>query len=585
MDKKRIFAGFRLNHVVAAACMISSVIISMLIAAFSYQIYVKRIERQVMEELEENTRQLNSSLSAWIQDAIQVSDVLYYDVIMNVDYETHDMTKAFELLYSGNETDIEEIVLFNGEGEPVFATPEVSLKENMEITSKEWFCETIKGSENICFYPPHVQNLFQNSQGDYKWTVSMCRPVLLTKGASQTKGVLLISLKYSGLERAMESADRDSRVYLTDQDGNLIYHPEKWLLTAEEKEECKKRALLESGQHREGKRYVSVQHIGYTGWILVNEKDSPLLGSSNGRTRAFYLLIAMIFITVLVLVNLVVSYFVTSQFRGLHAAVQKIQEGDLDVTVEKSGIYEIDHLGNAIMRMASRIKELIKNINEEHEKKRKMEMDALQSQINPHFLYNTLDVIVWMIENGKPREAARAVVMLAKFFRISLSRGETVITVEDELEHVKSYLYIQNLKYKNSFVYHIEQGEGTGKLSTIKLTLQPLVENAICHGIIHMEDEGEIWVRSELREKELLLIVEDNGWGMTEEKVKKLLVGEIQSSGGHSGIGVSNVNQRLKLYFGEEYGLSIQSEPDAGTRITAHLPIVPYGEEALDEET
>lgn len=256
----------------------------------------------------------------------------------------------------------------------------------------------------------------------------------------------------------------------------------------------------------------------------------------------------------------------------------------MDISVEKSEIYEIDRLGEAITRMAARIKELIRNISEEHEKKRKMEMDALQSQINPHFLYNTLDVVVWMIENGKPREAAKAVVALARFFRISLSSGKNIITVSDEIEHVKSYLYIQNLKYKNTFTYHIEMQEETANLSTIKLILQPLVENSICHGIIHIEDESEIWVRTVLGEDELLLIVEDNGWGMTAEKAKKLLDGEIRSAGGHSGIGVNNVNQRIKLYYGSRYGISIESEPDEGTKVTVHLPVVLYEEETHNEK-
>ena len=165
-------------------------------------------------------------------------------------------------------------------------------------------------------------------------------------------------------------------------------------------------------------------------------------------------------------------------------------------------------------------------------------------------------------------------VMLAKFFRISLSKGKNKITVEEEFEHVRSYLYIQNLKYKNTFTYHIEMREGTEHIQTLKLVLQPLVENCIAHGIIHMEEEGEIWITSDIKEGDLLMCVRDNGWGMTEEKVQSLLAGEVEAKGGHSGIGVKNVNQRIKLYYGEAYGLFIESEPDEGTTVTVRIPAV-----------
>lgn len=243
------------------------------------------------------------------------------------------------------------------------------------------------------------------------------------------------------------------------------------------------------------------------------------------------------------------------------------------------GSYEIRHLGRSIGDMAKRIQELMEDIVREHEAKRKREFDTLQSQINPHFLYNTLDIIVWMIENEQKEEAVRVVTALARFFRISLSKGKSIITVRDELEHVRNYLMIQQRRFKNKFIYRIEAGEEVMGLASLKLMLQPLVENAIYHGMEFMDGDGEVCIKVEREEGELRFQVTDNGLGMTQEQVGKLLGEETHmSSRRGSGIGVKNVNERIRLYFGEIYGLEIQSEPDEGTRIRIRLPALDYEE-------
>ena len=229
--------------------------------------------------------------------------------------------------------------------------------------------------------------------------------------------------------------------------------------------------------------------------------------------------------------------------------------------------------------MARQIRVLMDDIVAEHESKRKSEFDTLQSQINPHFLYNTLDIIVWMIENEQKAEAVKVVTALARFFRISLSKGKSIIRVRDELEHVRNYLMIQQMRFKNKFTYRIESEPDTLNLASLKLMLQPLVENAIYHGMEFMDGDGEILVRAYLENGDLWFSVSDNGLGMTKEQTASLLTdsSHVPSKKG-SGIGVKNVNERIRLYFGEAYGLLIQSEPDEGTTVVIHLPAIPYEE-------
>jgi putative HAMP domain protein len=218
----------------------------------------------------------------------------------------------------------------------------------------------------------------------------------------------------------------------------------------------------------------------------------------------------------------------------------------------------------------------------EHNAKRKSEFDTLQSQINPHFLYNTLDIIVWMIENENSDKAVNIVTALAKFFRISLSKGKNIITVKDEVEHVRNYLMIQNMRFKNRFEYSIDVDEEVLSYSSLKLMLQPLVENAIYHGMEFMDGDGEIDVKVFKEDDSLYFMITDNGLGMSEDMVETLLSKDFVPSKKGSGIGVKNVNERIKLYFGSEYGLKVESEPDEGTKITIHLPAVVYGENDED---
>lgn len=189
-----------------------------------------------------------------------------------------------------------------------------------------------------------------------------------------------------------------------------------------------------------------------------------------------------------------------------------------------------------------------------------------------------------MIENEKQSEAVKAVTALARFFRISLSKGKSIIPVRDELEHVRNYLMIQHMRYKNKFSYSIEAEDEVLGLASLKLILQPMVENVIYHGMEFMDGDGEIKIRAWKENNDLYLSVEDNGLGMTEEQVERLFTdtSHVPSRRG-SGIGVKNVNERIHLYFGKDYGISINSEPDEGTTVLMHLPAVSYEEIAKEE--
>ena len=282
-------------------------------------------------------------------------------------------------------------------------------------------------------------------------------------------------------------------------------------------------------------------------------------------------IIIILAVTLMIFANQFVALQIAKPLKKLENSLQGIGV-DLRPEIYIGGSPEIQHLGETIRSMVEQLRELTDDIVREQEEKRKSELDALQSQINPHFLYNTLDSIMWMIESERYEEAISMVHALGKLFRISLSKGKNIITVGDELLHARSYLDIQKYRYKNKFTSYFDVEEGIEKYKTIKLIIQPLIENAIYYGMEYMDGEGEIYIRAYTRGNDLFMEVQDNGPGMPREQVEKLLLEDTETRSKGSGIGLRNVHQRIQLYCGWDYGLEIVSEPDEGTTVRIHLP-------------
>lgn len=221
----------------------------------------------------------------------------------------------------------------------------------------------------------------------------------------------------------------------------------------------------------------------------------------------------------------------------------------------------------------------MKEIVKEQDERRKSEMDALQSQINPHFLYNALESLTWMVEAERNDEAVFMISQLARLFRISLSKGRTVITIKDEIQHAQSYMNIQQIRYKNKFSVDFQVDPSLYDYCTVKLILQPILENAINYGVREMDDCGEIIVKGKKEKGNIILSVEDNGLGMTQEEVEFVLTDSNRIHKHGSGVGLVNINSRIKILFGKEYGLIVKSEPDEGTRVSICIPAVLYTEE------
>ena len=551
-----------------------------------------QVSETVMEENQILIDQVNRSVENYLKTVMKLSDSLYYSIIKNADLSDPSVGERFNLLYENNMDQTDSIALFSADGELLESVPALRVRNNLDVTREAWFSYTLDRTENQHFFLPQVQQIFESSSDQYRWVIPMTRVVEITKGTDTVQGILLIHLNYTGLKLLLDGVTlgNEGYIYLIDGNGEIIYHPRAQLIDSGLEHE-NNRAVSEyrDGIYQETfhgeERVITVKSVGYTGWKLIGVAPRQTVSLNSLKTQLLVVFVAAFILFLMSLVNSYISSRITTPIRKLELSVNEIEKGNLNAKVDAEGSYEIRHLGQSVQNMAKQIQVLMADIVSEHEKKRKQEFDTLQSQINPHFLYNTLDIIVWMIENEKPDQAVKAVTALARFFRISLSRGKSIITVNDELEHVRNYLMIQHMRFKNRFSYTIEAEDEVLELASLKLMLQPLVENAIYHGMEFMDGDGEIFISAWKEGEDLYLKVSDNGLGMTEEQVARLFsdTPHTGSSRG-SGIGVKNVNERIRLYFGSEYGLSIESEPDEGTVVTIHLPAVAYSEIRQKEE-
>lgn len=535
------------------------------------------------------------SLESFLVNMRHVSDTVAYNILSENDISEPGLEHEINLLYEANQSTIRSIALYNNYGSLLMAEPLANQKEDPNVTRQEWFTGAMEEMENLYFSTPHVQNLFQDDAQKYHWVISMSRMVELTSGNSQGTGVLLVDMNYSDVERTMEQIndnDNGQYYYLCDDQGNLIFHPYQTGLELNgETEPTIRTAVSQSdGVHtafvRGQAMHVVVRTIAYTGWKIVAVIPESTIMRSTGAN----IWMILFFITVVLILALIVNRFasirISRPILELNESVKNLEASDMDSGSEIyiGGPSEIRHLGSTIQHSYEEIQRLMEEVVREERQRRKNEMDALQSQINPHFLYNTLDSITWMIEGGRDEDATYMITQLAKLLRISLSKGRTIIPVSDELKHAKSYMNIQKYRYKDSFTVTYDVPEEYENYCTVKLVIQPILENAIYYGMEGMvDDDGGIVVKAEKKDNDLYISVTDNGMGMDQETLDSLLTDENRVHKHGSGVGLLNVHNRIRLMFGEQYGLIIESEPDEGTCVTIHIPAIEYNEENRKE--
>jgi len=317
-------------------------------------------------------------------------------------------------------------------------------------------------------------------------------------------------------------------------------------------------------------------------YMLFEVQQAELQHSENQTRFKRWIILYSILLPCVIGFSIMAAWIISASIyipiKKLQDLTTTITENDLQVLLSRENVDEITELGLSFNIMTGKIRELLDSKVQEQENLKKAELKALQAQINPHFLYNTLDTIVWMSESNQTGQVIEIVKALSSFFRIALSRGKDWISIRQEIEHVRSYLLIQKIRYRDILDYEIEVDESLLNGTILKLTLQPLVENALYHGIKNKRNGGTIRVKVRKADHNLVLLdVQDDGVGFTPDNLSQIQASisndsdEILQS--DSGFGLANVHKRIQLYYGKQYGLSIDSQYQYGTRVTVTIPL------------
>lgn len=533
------------------------------------------ISDNVRSDMEHQAESISYSVEREIYRMMDLLNETYYQSMKGYDYQSETFDQIMNLVYQHEKDKVSRIDLYDEEGRRIWGS---SKTEVVNVTETDWFQDTISHIEAAHF----GSYCLQNSDSGVIRVIPVSRSVELTTGGESYEGVLVFYFPVQDLDAALESYGSTAKeyCYLLDGEDEIMYHPYQKKLECGISEEWSYE-YLDAGnsymniRNRQGVWMLGTHKIGYTGWKLV--MVSSLSSVQKENMKIYQLIFSFLCLAGILMlgVDVILIQKITKPVSRLHQAIQSFGVGELDVRVDETGIGEISSLEQGFNQMADEIQKLMERSISQEQEKRHMERRLLQAQISPHFLYNTLDSIIWMIQGKQYEGAGKMVSLLARFFRVALSKGKDIIPLRQEVEHATSYLSIQNIRFQDKFDFELNIDESLMEYLCPKITIQPILENAIYHGVENMFGDGEIILSIQEHGEDICIEVSDNGEGMTEEQVEKILHHDIgKTSGKGSGVGVYNVDSRIKLLYGENYGISIQSELDEGTIVKILLPKV-----------
>ena len=533
-----------------------------IIASFNY---LNKITQLTINQVKTMSQQVLSNYETYFEGVISISQNTQSkidNIDLNKDDEKIKMTSYFDEVMS-LKNEILNMSIYDVEGNTIVTNAKYSPSK---IADDIWLQDAKRNP---------LINIF--SRVEYTGSVfefTLSKFISFNKGANN--GVLKIDFDFNKIVSLIAQTDLGDGGHITiyDRDYNVVYTSN--YKVDEEETAVIKDLVMGVKQIKLDREYILfASTITNTTWRVAilsnNETLNATLNSFIGNVFTATAIVVLIFIVFMVILgNSIVSPIVKLQ-------KEMIKVESLDYNVDQNfqvgGNKEIQNLGNSFNQMMQRIKTLMQQVLNEKEEQRKSELKALQNQINPHFLYNTFDSIIYLIDKGDNEKAEQMIVALSKFFRISVSKGNTIIPIEKEIEHAKYYLQIQKIKFGDNFNYEINIDESLHKYYVIKLILQPIIENAIVHGISEMNFRtGLIKINGYIKDELIHLEVIDNGCGILPQKIEEIYQ-SFNEKNAHNGVGIKNVYERIKIYYGDKADVLIESELDVETKISILIPV------------
>lgn len=551
--------------VIMTGMVIIIVLISILLALLIFvKVYQNSMEENAITSSEQAVVQVANTVARYTEDMDEVMGQILEIIQEKDNIESEFFENLLEI-----RSDIVSITMYDENGNLTRCwSGEYELKE--KINQNLSYMEIPEQNDKLNISKPHAESLFVNY---YPWVVTIAQYAEMENGE---KVQVAMDIRFSEIANYVDDVGIGQHGYcfIINEAGDIIYHPQQQLIYSGLKDE--NTAELQNysdGSYTQSNVISTIRSLENCDWRIVSYCYVDEMIISKVKDIIWLLLMLML----LVLVTAILSSFIFSKLfsnpaKRLAKAMREFEKNAPNFQFSPvASTSEVKALSDSFGHMVVQIQQLVEKVRQEEVTLRKTELNALQSQINPHFLYNTLDSIAWLCEEGRNQDAVFMVNALARLFRISISRGYELIPIEKELQHAESYLKIQKFRYKNQFTYSIEVDEECHTYYCNKIMLQPMIENAIYHGLDRMVDEGSITIRVFQNKEDIVMLVEDNGVGMTQQQCREILHKE---PGSNAGIGIKNVNDRIKIYFGEKYGLTIESEPDVGTKVWIRIPRV-----------
>lgn len=565
--KKRIvtnrvrFNKISLSTIITTLVMGIILIAVVIVLVTSIKIYQVSMEQNAITSSEQAIVQVQNTITNYTENIGEIMEKIR-DNISEEEKNKNDFFSNLLKIY----TDVVSVVSYDTDGNLMDCwSGDYMLKD--KIIKNLSYNKVTDSNDILNISTPHVESLLK---GYYPWVVTIANYMVNGKGKTIQ---ISMDIRFSNIANYIDDVGIGQHGYcfIMDEKGNIVYHPQQQLIYSGLKEEnTKELASLEDGNYTSSNVMYTMYTLENCNWRVVGVSYvDELITSKVSRMIQIVAMLLIIVLVVALVIGLFISRLISRPANRLARAMSDFENNAENFKYTQiNGTREIAALSDSFEHMVVQIQGLMEKVRKEEISLRKTELNALQSQINPHFLYNTLDSIAWMCEEHRVEEAVEMVSSLAKLFRISISKGHELITLDKELQHAESYLKIQKYRYKNQFNYYFKVDEECLSYLCNKITLQPIIENAIYHGL-DMVDEGVITIEVCGQDDDILLRVIDNGIGMTSEQCDEILHKE---SSDKAGIGIKNVNDRIKIYFGDQYGITIKSELDVGTEINILMP-------------
>ena len=501
----------------------------------------------------DNQLRIYNNLSDYIAFNQQISHVVsheydsYYDMYNQFSNVLDPMLASLNYFHS----DINQITIYTKNNVVKHNT---TLAPITEIENEDWY-KIIKGNNDIHWFV---------SQDEKK---VFCVRNIPTLENNYEVGVLYVQVDYEKLfESFKQMNDSNYGIFIMDELGNNIFNFDQF----EDLNKSRKMTFDEfnKGIGKENIYTIVTAHSMNNNWTVSLYKPQKLIYESTNFMITGNVIAIILLIVFSVIITSVLSKVMVSGLEKLRANMEEVEKGNMEITVKSNNEDEVGALIRGFEKMIIQIKALIEDVYESRLIQKDYEMKALQAQINPHFLYNSLSLINWMALETDQEDISKITLSLSTFYRTALNKGKNILRVRDEIKNMRSYLDIQLMMHDHEFDVDVEIDECILDYNILNLILQPLIENAIDHGIdLKTNGRGGIKIIGKKQNDEIVLIVSDNGVGMSKEQAESILTNK------SNGYGVKNVNERIKLYYGEQYQLKIESEIGIGTKVKVTIPI------------